>query len=306
MTRGLKDHFDQVWVVDFEFSSPPGENPEVVCMVAKEFFSGKLVRMSADELGRQPVAPFSVCEKTLVVAYFSSAEWGCFLQLGWPVPKRIVDLFVEFKNMHNGVPTVAGFSLLGALAQFGLSSIDVAEKEDMKQLAMRGKPYTSTEMKSLLDYCHSDVAATERLLAKMYGFIDLPRALLRGRYTVAVATMERNGVPIDCNAHELLREKWDEVREDLVRDVDRHYGVFEGLSFREDKFRAWLKKENIPWPTFENGRLKLDQETFRQQEKRVPQVGLLRQLRRDLSDLRLEKLSVGHDGRNRCLLSPFS
>src|SRR5262245_33949712 len=37
-----------------------------------------------------------------------------------------------------------------------------------------------------------------------------------------------------------------------------------------------------------------------------PQLAPLRELRHALSQLRLESLSVGSDGRNRCLLSPFS
>lgn len=306
MIPGLKEHFDEIWVVDFEFSAPLGENPEAACLVAKEFFSGKLFRMSAEEFKLQPAAPFPVCQRTLVVAFFSSAEWGCFLELGWPLPKRILDLYVEFKNMFNGRETLAGFSLLGALAQFGLSSIDAAEKEDMRQLAKRGGPFTQTEMSGLLDYCQSDVDATERLFTKMCCGIDLPRALLRGRYTVAVAVMEHNGIPVDHAQLQQLRGNWDGIREELVSHIDRQYNVFEGLSFREAKFRAWLKRENIPWPTHENGKLKLDQDTFRQQAKKFPRVGTLQQLRQDLSDLRLEKLAVGSDGRNRCLLSPFS
>lgn len=53
------------------------------------------------------------------VAYYASAELGCFLSLGWDLPVRILDLFTEFRNFTNGWPTLAGNSLLGALAHFG-------------------------------------------------------------------------------------------------------------------------------------------------------------------------------------------
>ena len=39
--------------------------------------------------------------------------------------------------------------------------------------------------------------------------------------------------------------------------------------------------------------------------KRYPQLEPLKELRHALSELRLEKLAVGPDGRNRTLLSPF-
>ena len=49
----------------------------------------------------------------------------------------------------------------------------------------------------ILDYCESDVDALARLLPAMLPRIDLPRALLRGRYMAAAAAMEYAGMPID-------------------------------------------------------------------------------------------------------------
>ena len=48
-----------------------------------------------------------------------------------------------------------------------------------------------------LGLLREDVAALERLLPAMLPKIDLPRALLRGRYMAAAAAMEHNGTPID-------------------------------------------------------------------------------------------------------------
>ena len=49
----------------------------------------------------------------------------------------------------------------------------------MRQLALRGGPWTSEESAALLDYCQTDVDSLKRLLPKMLPSIDLPRALLR-------------------------------------------------------------------------------------------------------------------------------
>ena len=65
----------------------------------------------------------------LFVAYYASAELGCYRVLGWPMPERVLDLFVEFRARTNGLATPAGNSLLGALAYFGLDSIGADEKD---------------------------------------------------------------------------------------------------------------------------------------------------------------------------------
>ena len=87
----------------------------------------------------------------------------------------------------------------------------------------------------------------------------------------------------------------------LIRD----YGVFDGRTFKADRFAAYLAKADIPWPRLESGRLDLSDDAFRQAAKAHPSVSPLRELRSALSDLRLSDLAVGSDGRNRCLLSAF-
>jgi hypothetical protein len=50
--------------------------------------------------------------------------------------------------------------------------------------------------KQIMDYCWRDVLALEQLLPVMLPAIDLPRALLRGRYMAAVSAPEFYGTPI--------------------------------------------------------------------------------------------------------------
>ena len=82
--------FREVWAVDFEFIAQPGEVPVPVCMVAKELISGRTIRMWQDELLQQTEAPFDTSAETLFLAYYASAEFGCFLALGWSLPVRII------------------------------------------------------------------------------------------------------------------------------------------------------------------------------------------------------------------------
>jgi hypothetical protein len=156
-----------------------------------------------------------------------------------------------------------------------------------------------------LEYCAGDVAALERLLPAMLPRLDLPRALLRGRYMGAAAAMEWNGVPIDTETLALLRQYWTTIQDQLIADIDANYGVFDGRTFKAERWEQWLIAHGIPWPRLDTGRLDLSEGAFRQMAKAYPLVSPMRELRSALSDLRLNDLQVGQDGRNRTILSVF-
>ncbi len=458
----MLDQFREIWLVDFEFTCPPGERPTPLCLVAREFRSGKLLRVWFDDTTGPQQCPIPTGPDVLFVAYFASAELGCFIANGWPLPCRVLDLYCEFRNLTNGISTPCGSGLLGALAWFGLDAIEASEKQELRELAMRGGPYTQPERVALLDYCQTDVDSLNRLLPKIGPTINLAHALNRGRYMAAVAQMESNGVPIDTNKLALFQEHWTAIQSRLIAAVDADYGVYvptnsafdpstqfgqavaavaaereidpheladaavmvwnqnreseqaflnakrsarsatrltsnrlnrwedkgkdystwpgldesarelagthpelgighgyesdttadapdyagalwdvlrddrdtvlpkhspeilreaaeivvrggdtatdvRPMTFKADRWAAYLMANGIPWPRLESGALALDDETFRQMAKRYPQqVGPIRELRHTLGQLRLNELAVGVDGRNRCLLSPYS
>jgi DNA polymerase I len=298
--------FAWIWAIDFEFKADPGERPIPECLVARELRSGELIRLGPGEFGPEP--PYSIDEDSLIVAYFASAEMGCHLALGWPMPANILDLFAEFRHETNGLPIVAGRGLLGALIAHGLDHIGVTEKKEMRKLAMRGAPFTAGEVENLLDYCQTDVDALAILLPAMLPEIDqhLPQALLRGRYTKAIAAMEHAGVPIDVEALEQLKHNWLMIQDRLITDIDADYGVFDKRTFKRDRFEDFLIRFGLPWPRLETGKLDLKDNTFREMARGNPIISPLRELRGALSEMRLSDLSVGLDGRNRTLISPFS
>jgi hypothetical protein len=295
--------FAGIWAVDFEFSVEPGENPVPVCLVAWELRSGRKVKVRRGEFGVAP--PYATGPDSLFVAYYASAEISCHLVLGWPVPERVLDLFTEFRNHTNGIATGSGAGLLGALAFHGLDSIGTVEKDGMRALILRGGPWSEAEWVSMLNYCESDVAALARLLPEMLPSIDLPRALLRGRYMVAAAHMELSGSPIDTKTLGRLKRHWHDIQDHLIADLDADYGVFDGRTFKSDRFAAWLTRTDTPWPRLASGRLDLSDAAFREAARRDPAVAPLRELRCALSEMRLSDLAVGRDGRNRTILSAF-
>jgi len=304
MTAELRRRFDQAWCVDFEFREIGGNLPEVHCLVAREIFSGRLIRSWLSKCQSVP-CPIPLGRSSVYIAYFSTAELKCHLSLGWPLPKNIVDLFVEFRCQTNGLSLPTGRNLLGALTYFGLTGISYLEKETMRELAVRGSPFSNAESEALLNYCQTDVDALEALIQPMFKQLNLGQALLRGRYMKAVASMEHYGIPIDAEKLLQLQTNWEPLKERLIQQVDRHYGVFEDFVFKRERFVHYLAKQKIPWPLLPSGQLDLKDETFRQQARAYPKLSPLKELRQTLGRLRLHQLELGSDQRARVNLSPF-
>jgi len=223
---------------EFEFGGNAGNHSRPVCMVAKELRTGKTWRIWRGEFGTSP--PFSTGPETLIVAYMASAELGCFRTLGWPMPARILDLYVEFKCHVNGKRPLLGVGLVGALGHFGLDTISGNEKTEMRDLILGGGPWSARERRNILNYCQSDVVGLEHLLPAMLPRIDLPRALLRGRYMSAAAAMEYNGIPIDTETLARLLKHWTGIQDELIADIDTDYGVFVGRTFKANLFEKYL------------------------------------------------------------------
>jgi hypothetical protein len=167
--------YQQIWCVDFEFTSRDGERPIPLCVVAREVRTGELIRLWLTD-GAPAAPPFPVGPETLFVAYYNSAELGCFLALDWEFPARQIDLCAEFRNLTCAHYLPCGRSLLGAMVYHGLDAISAAEKENMRALAQRGSPFTDAERVALMDYCQSDTDSLTHLLPVMLPKIDVPRA----------------------------------------------------------------------------------------------------------------------------------
>ena len=304
----LTHFFDRISIIDFEFIVNPGERPLPVCLVFYEIVSGETKRIWLE--GKDPLSinyPYSMEEKDLFVAYYSSAEWGCHLALNWPLPINVIDLYPEYRRLTNGIPGISK-GLLGACKIFGINAIAEAEKEQARDRILQGAPYSEDEKEFIMKYCESDVLETAELFKKIVSLNDfyLPTALFRGKYMEAIALMEHNGIPIDIETLTSFKENWPEIQGRLIREIDQDYGIYEGTTFKINKFEQYLISNNISWVRTEKGNLELNDETFKQMVVSYPQLQGLKDLRDILGKLRLSEIPVGSDGRNRCLLSPFS
>jgi DNA polymerase I len=310
--------YREIWTADFEYRQNPDFRPLPVCLTARELRTDRRVTLRAGEFDREP--PYPTDPGSLFVSYHASAETTCHLALGWPVPKSVLDLEAEFRCTTTGYQVDGGKGIVGAAQAYGFSGISVLEKKDMIKLILRGD-YTPAEMEAIVDYCWGDTDAAAELLPRMLPEIlarphGWEMALLRGEYSGhSVAMMEHTGTPLDRETLNRLRRSWDTIKVCLVEQYDKEYDVYEGMTFVMKRFIEYLSRKNIPWPTLGEGRkaetakrpdqLDLSDDTFKEMGELFPQVENLRQLRHTLSQLRLSDLTMGRDGRNRCMLGQF-
>lgn len=301
------DKYREIWFLDFEFTAIDGGRPHPVCMVAKEMRSKRLLRLWEDELSLYKSSPIPTDSGVLHVAFFSTAEWSCYLALGWELPFRIIDLYTEFRMEVNGLPEQKGQSrgLLSAMAYYKLPHTEAPYKKAMRDMFIRGGEFSEDERTAGLVYCQEDVDALELLFPAMMPGIDIDRAVLRGRYTRAVARIEHVGVPIDMETFGVLKHKWTDIKTSLIEEIDKSYGVYMKGSFSDDLWLRYCHNHNIPWPMHEGGRPDLRDDTFKDMSKIYQKVSPIRELRYSLSKLKLNDLTVGEDGRNRVMLGQF-
>jgi hypothetical protein len=300
--------FDEIVFVDFEFAAPPGERPQAVCLAWHEFTTGTTRSLWIDELGPRP--PFRTDNRTLYLCFVANAEIGCHLALDWPIPKHIIDLSAEFRCLTNGRATPAGKGLIGALTWFGIPTISTKQKDNIRNRIIEGFPFTAQERSDILNYATGDVNG--RLLSEMLPQLNIKAALFRGESAAALAKMEHRGVPMDMDIYPLLADEaiWTYVRDAVVPEMDREYGVYARnkkgeWSFSEKLFEAYLVRKGLGWPRNENGKLLLKNKTFEDMTRNYGKLKNLRELRYVRNKMRRVKLAVGRDGRNRTTLWPF-
>jgi DNA polymerase-1 len=290
--------------VDVEGKPLDGNPLRPVCVCAKDILGNESWEFWLGEFPGEP--PFPLDETTLFVAFNASAEVRTFKALGWPAPTRILDLYAEFCDRRNGRDGDTGRSLLAALTHFGLDSVGAVHKQQMIDRILKGPPFTAEERREILEYCWSDVYALERLLSAMLSNIEWKGALIRGRYAVAVAAMESAGIAVNVELLNEVVSRWSEIQGGLIRQIDRDYGVYDGTTFKADRFEAFIENAGIPWPRLKSGALALDVDTFGDMARVFPIVAPLAELRGAIGKMRRNDIPIGEDGRARTGLRPFA
>ncbi len=106
---------------------------------------------------------------------------------GLDLPSNILDLYALHRMKNNGFMEFRQgkmrplqCSLLHLMEEKGLGhlAMSMAEKAAMRDLILRGGPYTAEEKKSILNYCAWDVRDLELLLPTILPTLDLPLAVV--------------------------------------------------------------------------------------------------------------------------------
>ena len=316
---GIRD----VLVLDAEYVARTGEPVAPVCLCAQSLVTGKEWRIFAEPGVRQH-CPLPIEPDILYVSFSAPAEWSYFLASGWELPTTILDLYAEEMLLTNTKKDERGKryvpTLLLTLAKYGLDAMTAVEKEEMRELILRGHPFNGDERAAILDYCMEDVTNTAALLSAMLPHFNLEQALLRGNFTRAVAWIEHNGIPIDRTAYGRLVKNWTELASSLARRVEEEHGYG---AYREDKkgrmkwseagFSALVERMGLTdeWPRTASGKFSVadpenkseDEKIFKAMAQQHPYLEPLRQTRKFLTTLRHFQLPVGNDGR--CRVHPW-
>ena len=185
--------------------------------------------------------------------------------------------------------------------------MDSDDKEAMRRLILDNTDYTPEQWLAIEAYNRRDVIdGTVPLLNAMAGSIDLPRALHRGRYMMAVARQERCGLPVNVEYLAQLVANWERLQLYFIARDDE-FGLYDGTSFREQRMWDLITKNNWDWPLTAHGRPELKIKTLTRQARRYPELKSLVRLRNNIAELRISKLAntVGADGFSRCPMLPF-
>ena len=305
----------RVLTIDTEYRLDENFRQHVVCIVAHEYPSGRTYRIWLDDNSKQPFQ-LPCDDDTLWVSYVATAELRSMLALNHALPNRVLDLYVENRWLHNFQESNEQrnqkkhekfFGLAATLRRFGRDSMGVEEKDAMRELILRGGPYTPQQKEDIVDYCESDVKGLDALLPKLLSKIDIRRAIARGSYIIEIAKIEDRGIPIDVPRLETIRVRRDELILHLVSQ-HRHIDVYEGTTFDQKKFEAFLVKNGLAerWRRTATGLYKSDDSYFEEMGEVYPLIEELRQLKKIVLQLQRDRFQAGADDRARCPLWSFS
>ena len=303
--------------IDFEFKFKEGERPEPICFVLQDSRSKVYFQYWHTEFSQgQKHLTELLSTGGVLVAFNAVAEISCLLALNWPVPLYALDFMVEFKLSQNGLGGNKAPSLLDVLKHYHLASIDKETKTVMREKAQQAQ-FTATEKQEMLGYCQSDVESLSRLHAAMYRAGDfpieqLPYALNRGAYMVAVACMEHVGIPFDRPYFEALKTHWESFKEERVLSINTitqkvfKETFFLNNVFNEETFRQVIDRTYIDWPKTDFGKVKHDDDTLKDMSKIDPRLKPIREGLQLVGRLKKFDLFLGQDSRARCSLWPYS
>ena len=317
----LKGNHKKIIAVDSEYRPKEGGIVDVVCFVYQDLITKEVFhcRNKEDVL----MLPWDHDEAVYVV-FNAFAEAQCWLAWDIPLPYRIIDLWVENKNLiQDGVGKPKGFfSLLSVSQRHNIDGVLVMteeEKEANRKLIMDREDYTETQMKKILKYCEDDTRLTGALLMPTLNAMKnrlqkeendrrLQQIFLRGKAKSYEAVLYHNGICIDNHKMDLFEKYWPEAKKKVIETLNEKIDVYADGVFKMDKFEELLHRIGLfdIWPRTPKGSLRVDETALSRFKENYVQIKTLREMRRINDSDKLLGYNVGPDGRTRTPWNIFS
>ena len=293
-------------VLDFEYREVAPGVVGVVCMVASDLSTGRVYRvwLEGESLSSPP---FTCGPDTILVAHaVAPAEARCWQRLGWPMPGGWVDTFVEERVRAAGEKPEGGFGLLACCLRHGLPCISSDDKAGMRELILRGGPYSAEQKRDILDYCESDVRETVALFRKLLLSINLAQALFRGNSMAVFAAIGDRGLPVDSERFAVIQMLGNEGLRRLWQEHLDVYRLMENGRFCYRRFAELVLKSGIPLPKTDTGRFKTDKETIKEASKVYGEPWTsVYELVRSIAEGAVDGLKLGQGNRLYAAPKPF-
>jgi DNA polymerase-1 len=262
--------------------------------------------------------PWDRGDPYLTVVFAGPAEAGSKLNIDWPFPVPVIDLYAEYMVIHNTEMSrstgnsdskIPGPKLIQACRRYGVAAMDEAYKEEMRKLAYTKTEHTPEEIALLQDYClNDDCRATMRLYRAMLPYIDLLRAPIRGAFMMEIGRMHWHGIPIDVPTYNRTKRRASVVVPKMRMELNRKLGaeVYFGGKFKRGTMFQVMRRNGIPIPIDPKTRkLSCATKLIKSMIETYPLLKHYYEDKRMIDALKNLKLEIGSDGRSRFWLNPF-
>ena len=305
----LQENFKNIVVVDTEFKGQQDEGQlnDPICVVFEEITRGEQHIFE----GKKWKLPYP-SKDTLYIAHNVIAEAHTFLAAGNKLPQFWWDTFIEDKKLYFG--KVAKHSLLACCARYGIQTIsEDLKKYFINKIILPNETYTDEQLKTIVNYCISDVEAGKELFFRQLEDIEKTRnldgprmiisqALFSGAAVAYTAQVEFNGIHINQPLLKKIDDAFPYVKRTMIDELNAELNIYENDVLKQHKFDEFIERIGLSdvWPLTITGKYKTDEHTLEEYKDTHPDIRKFKLAQEFISSRKLKGFIVGPDGKARC------
>ena len=302
----------RVVVVDTEFQSDVSNTycTKALCAVYKDLSTGQTLKIW--DYGHRNMAQHHFdFEKTMFVCHYANAEVGYFLNMLMGRPPYVFDCWTELAKLYKS--RWPELSLLAAARAYEFPHpTSTEEKEYFRDMCIKQNTWTENEREKILNYCEKDVLMSEHVF---YGLLKdlektcgndyetlLEQALERGQSMACVASVLKNGMPVDVKQMKTFNDYWPLVKDSVIQELNQSLGLWDEKSkFSHQKFEQLVRKLDLitEWPKTPKGKLKTNGDTFDIFKETYPDIKAVSKVFDLSNQTKLTEFNVSEDNRYR-------